>query len=181
MNVDVHIGLLDLDDGCLVNIFGRLDPLPHLFRVSAVCKVCAECFWKPLCDPHWYGQPNHHWVRQQSPVTRILGNLTSQCALCPLCEAIQCFKPFAWPAYGKCKSPCTLRDRLKHLFRAIDICIVCLCCSASGACLQMGGCGSELEAVATPASTDLLKGTGKLHTTAYKAQSSLAGDEHWKL
>lgn len=33
--------LLDLDDGCLVNILGRLDPLPHLFEVSAVCKVCC--------------------------------------------------------------------------------------------------------------------------------------------
>ena len=32
-------GLMDLDDGCLVNIFGRLDPLPHLFEVAAVCKV----------------------------------------------------------------------------------------------------------------------------------------------
>ena len=32
-------GLTDLDDGCLINILGRLDPLPHLFEVAAVSKA----------------------------------------------------------------------------------------------------------------------------------------------
>ena len=47
--MDRKCSLLDLDDGCLVNIFGRLDPLPHLFEVSAVCKVSVTsdtAYWQ---------------------------------------------------------------------------------------------------------------------------------------
>lgn len=38
------VDLLDLDDGVLVDVFGRLDPKPDLFGIMLVCKVS-----EPLC------------------------------------------------------------------------------------------------------------------------------------
>lgn len=57
----IHVDIADIDDGCLLNIFKQLTPLPDLFQVAATCKVVQRMPYalRSLAEQRFAGHTSH--------------------------------------------------------------------------------------------------------------------------